>query len=196
MVIGRSKHTMNQSDEINQLLVEWSKGNRQVESKLMSAVYPMIHRIAHRQFKLNHANSLQTTEIVNEAFINLRNQKSLTFKNEKNFYFIITKVIRNIVVDHFRSEASQKRGGMDKLLTLDRLEGLIELDETSVYDWLTIDHLLGELEKIDIEASKVVEYKIFGGFTISEIAGIMSVSESTVSRNWKFARLWLLSQMK
>ncbi len=190
------KVTFKKSKSIDQLLQEWSKGNLQVESQLIEALYPYIHQIAHKQFKSQKADSLQTTEIVNEAFIKMRKQKSLVFKSKQQFFVIATKVIRNVVVNHFRSESRLKRGGQEDYITLDRIAEILDSENSTVIDWLMIDRLLNDLEKIDAEAAQVVEYKIFGGSTIPEMAEMMSVSESTISRNWKFARLWLLSQIK
>ncbi len=191
-----SQNNNNESENTIYLLEEWSKGNLQVESQLIEALYPHIHQIAHKQFKSQKAASLQTTEIVNEAFIKIRKQKSLVFKSKQHFFAIATKVIRNVVVNHFRSESRLKRGGQEDYITLDRVAEILDSENSTVIDWLMIDRLLNDLEKIDAEAAQVVEYKIFGGSTIPEMAEMMSVSESTISRNWKFARLWLLSQIK
>ncbi len=189
-------HILMNTDPINNLLIEWANGNLQVENQLIEALYPYIHQIAQKQFKSAKGSALQTTEIVNEAFINIRKQKSRNWKNKQHFFAVAAKVIRNVVVNHYRAEAMQKRGGLYAHVSLERLSELIEDPKGSGFDWLSIDRLLTELASIDAASAQVVEYKLFGGLTIPEMAKVLSVSESTVSRNWKFARLWLLSQLQ
>lgn len=183
------------SEKLNELLVAWSNGRSAVEPQLIEAIYPHIHKIAHNQFKSKQASALQTTEIVNEAFMHMLEKNSTVWKNKQHFYAIAAKVIRNVVIDHHRSETRQKRGGVQANLTLERVADFIESPEDSTVDWLTLDQLINELASIDKAAAQVVEYKIFGGYTLPEMAEIMSVSESTVSRNWQFARLWLLARV-
>ncbi len=190
------KDTFDADSHINYLLTDWSNGNQQAETKLLEVLHPYIHDIAHRQFKSKGGCALQTTEIVNEAYIKLRQQKSLIWQNKQHFLAVAAKVIRHVIVDHFRSEKRKKRGGIKVHLTLERLEEMIQTPSASEFDWIAVDHLLHELEAIDPQAAQVAEYKVFGGLTIPQMAAALSVSESTVSRNWKFARLWLLSQLK
>lgn len=182
------------SQEIDGLLQAWSKGNPQIENQLIDLLYPHIHRIAHFQIKSNSASSLQTTELVNEAFIRIYDQKTVSWKNKDHFLAIASRVIRRVVVDRYRAELSQKRGGLEQHVTLDRVKELIENPSSTEMNWVELDELLLELAKIDAEAAKVVEYKIFGGMTIPEMSHVMGVSDSTVSRNWQFARSWLLMQ--
>ncbi len=185
-----SKH----NPEINQLLIAWSEGDQTVENQLIEALYPHIHRIAHFQFKSATANSLQTTEIVNEAFILLSKQQSVAWKNKNHFLAIASKVIRRVMIDHHRSESRQKRGGHLHHVTVDRIQDLIEEPDKQSLDWLELNDLLNSLSQVDQEAALVVECKIFGGLTVAEIAEVLSKSEATVSRIWQYARSWLLLQ--
>ncbi len=182
--------------EIDDMLHAWSQGDEKVENQLIQLLYPHIHRIAHFQIKSNSASALQTTELVNEAFIRISDQKSVNWQNKDHFLAIAAKVIRRVVVDHYRSELSQKRGGLEQHITLEKVTDLIESPNANEFNWVELDELLLDLSKVDEEASKVVEYKIFGGMTIPEMARVLDVSESTVSRNWQFARSWLLMQYK
>jgi RNA polymerase sigma factor (TIGR02999 family) len=109
---------------------------------------------------------------------------------------IAAKVIRRVIVDHYRSELSQKRGGLEQHVTLEKVSDLIENAQANELNWLELDAMLVELSEIDAEAARVVEYKVFGGMTIPEMAHVMQVSPSSVSRNWQFARSWLLMQFK
>ena len=191
---------MNQSilpdDEINVLLNQWSTGNELIENKLIESLYPHIHRLAHFQLKSDSASALQTTEVVNEAFIKLNDQKSVDWKNKSHFLAIASKVIRRVIIDHYRAEYSQKRGGQDLHLTLDRIKEFIAEPNSQEMNWVELDDLISELNQIDNEAAQVVEYKIFGGMTIPEMAETMDVSESTISRNWQFAKSWMLLQLR
>jgi len=179
---------------IDKLLGEWSSGNKAVENKLMELLYPYIHKIAHFQIKSNHANALQTTEVVNEAFIKLQQQKSFNWKNKAHFLAITSKVIRRVLIDHYREETCQKRGGQEQAMTLDRFENIIEEPLSFGAEWLNIHCLLNQLHLFDPNAALVVEYKVFGGLTIPEMAQAMSVSESTILRNWNFAKSWVIRQ--
>ncbi|WP_223786733.1 ECF-type sigma factor [Marinicella meishanensis] len=182
--------------EIDGLLQAWSDGDQQVEAQLIELMYPHIHRIAHFQIKSSSASALQTTELVNEAFIRISDQKSVDWQNKDHFLAIAAKVIRRVIVDHYRSELSQKRGGLEQHVTLEKVSDLIENAQANELNWLELDAMLLELSEIDAEAARVVEYKVFGGMTIPEMAHVMQVSPSTVSRNWQFARSWLLMQFK
>ncbi len=182
--------------EVEQLLNQWSNGDQSVENKLIQALYPHIHKMAHFQLKADNASALQTTEIVSEAFIKLNDQKSVKWENKIHFLAITAKVIRAVIIDHYRAEYSQKRGGHEQHLTLERVKEFIEEPTTQDMNWLELDQLLSELNNIDPEAAQVVEYKIFGGMTISEMAETLGVSESTISRNWQFAKSWMLVQLK
>jgi RNA polymerase sigma factor (TIGR02999 family) len=183
-------------DLINEQIKQWCSGNRQIEDELITKLYPYIHQIARKQFKSKDVTALQTTEIINEAFINLRIQKSTDILNKQHFLALISKIIRNVSIDHYRSESRIKRGGTKRNLTLDRMADFLESPCEINDDILSLDELLTELESVDVFAAQVVECKIFGGLTIPEMSKVLAVSESTVSRNWKFARLWLLAKMK
>ncbi|WP_395374154.1 ECF-type sigma factor [Marinicella sp. W31] len=183
-------------DQLEQLLIQWSSGNTDVENDLIELLYPEIKKIARHHFRPSKNKLLQTTEIVNEAFIRIKKQQSVNWNSKSHFLAIASKVIRRVVVDIYRHEISQKRGGRDEHLTLERMQNIIENATPDGLDWLDLNDLLGALSQIDPMAANVVEYKIFGGLTLTEIADVLSVSKSTVSRNWQFARSWLLMQLK
>ena len=182
--------------DIGDLLNQWSLGNDSVENQLIELLYPEIHRIAHFQIKSQSAQALQTTELVNEAFIKLKSQKTVDWQNKNHFLAIASKVIRRVVVDQYRSEYSQKRGGAEQHITLDSASSIMQGTECIQFDWLALNELIDSLKEVDFRAAEVVEYKVFGGMTIPEMAAVMSVSEPTISRNWKFAKTWLLCHFK
>ncbi len=181
---------------LDQLFKEWSEGSVVAGNKLIELFYPEIHKIAHLQLRSKSPGLLQTTAVVNEAYLSIQNNQNFGSMNKKYFLGIAAKVIRNVIVTHFRQENSKKRGGAKISLTIDRLEEVIKVASCDGSEWLNLHYLLSDMKNVDVEAAQVVEYKVFGGMTIPEIANLMTTSESTVSRNWKFARLWLLSQMK
>jgi RNA polymerase sigma-70 factor (ECF subfamily) len=183
-------------ENITLLLDQWAQGDRVVENKLIETLYPYIHKLAHFQLKSKSASALQTTEVVNEAFIKLNNHKALDWKNKNQFLAIAAKVIRSVIIDQYRAENSHKRGGEHHHLTLDRIQEIIEEPDQAQINWLELDDLITQLSEIDEAAASVVEYKIFGGLTIPEMASVMAVSESTISRNWQFAKTWILMQFK
>lgn len=189
-----NKNIPKNTKDLDHLLKQWSTGDENCEEILIGLLYPEIHRIAHFQMKLSAASALQTTELVNEAYIKLSSQKSVNWKNKNHFLAIAAKVIRRVVIDHYRSEHSLRRGGAENFVTLNSAEGLMPGSENSQFDWLVLDDLITKLRAIDKSAADIVEYKIFGDMTLGEMAMTMSVSESTISRNWKFAKTWILQQ--
>ena len=190
------KHFPVLEEEISHLLNQWAQGDEVVESRLIESLYPYIHKLAHFQLKSKSASAMQTTEVVHEAFIKLNNHKALDWKNKNQFLAIAARVIRSVIVDEYRAENSRKRGGEHQHLTLDRIQEIIEEPDQNNINWLELDDLITQLSNIDTDAASVVEYKIFGGMTIPEMASVMSVSESTISRNWQFAKTWILMQFK
>ena len=188
--------TQNDTSVIDQLLGAWSDGQAGAEEQLIESLYPEIHRIARYQLKSSGSDALQTTEIVSEAFLKLSEQRSVNWQNKNHFLAIAAKVIRRVVVDQFRAAYSQKRGGDVQHLTFDRFETMVQEPNASGMVWVELDQLLTTLKSHDEEAAKVVELKIFGGLTIPEMAEVLGMSESSVSRNWAFARSWLLLQLK
>ncbi len=181
--------------KIECLLTRWSDGDQSCESELMELIYPHIHALAKREFKSVGSNQLQTTELVNEAFIQLSQSKK-NWKNQSHFLAITSKVIKQILIQKHRAEHAQKRGSGMRHLTVERLEHLIDNNPSSTPCWYELSSLLEELKQIDELAADVVLYKVFGGMTRTEIADVLKISESNVSRLWSFARLWLLARMK
>ncbi len=181
---------------IKQLFEEWNDGCKVAESQLINYFYPQIKKIAKNQFKHKHANALQTTEIVSEAFIKFQGLDSFRVEHENQFLALCSKIIRSLVVDHYREQLMLKRGGGQADLTIDRMVDLLDENQQSNVDWIVIDELLSNLEKFDSLSSRIVELKVFTGLTIPEVADVLAVSESKVSRDWKVARLWMLNQLK
>ena len=138
---------------------------------------------------------METTELVHEAFLKLEKQHSINWQNRNQFYAITAQIIRRLLIDECRAQNSQKRGGVNIDLTIDRLSSII-LGEIDVdFDLLEFDTLLKNLESLDQEAAKVVELKFFTGLTNEETSQVCNISITEVANNWKFARSWLLNQL-
>jgi RNA polymerase sigma-70 factor, ECF subfamily len=176
--------------EINQLLPEADRGN---QDALFEAVYVELRRIAKdylRDERPDH--TLQPTALVHEAYLRLVGGKEIVWENRAQFFSIASQVMRHILVDHARRHTAGKRGHGAGKLSLDDAVGLaVERD----IDLLALDDALVTLAALDAEQSIIVELRFFGGLTIGEIAQMLGVSEVTVSRKWKTARLWLHQQV-
>ena len=179
--------------QVTQLLVAWSKGDQSALKTLTPLVHKELHRLAHHYMRLERAgHTLQTTALINEAYLKLIDQAHMKFENRTQFFALAATLMRHILVDHARSRQYLKRGGgaqrvsLDKALTVcaGRDENLVALDEALV-----------RLAAVDLRKSKVVELRFFGGLSIDEAAEVLRVSNATVRRDWRLARAWLCREL-
>jgi RNA polymerase sigma factor (TIGR02999 family) len=179
--------------EITQWLTDWSKGDRSALEKLTPLVYRELHRVAQaymRGERVGHA--LQTTALVNEAYLRLIEADRQGWQNRVHFYAVAAKLMRHILVDFARSRDRIKRGGELQQVSLD--EALtITADHTS--ELLNLDEALTTLSKLDERQGQIVELRFFGGLTEEEIAEALKVSLRTVQSDWRLARSWLLREL-
>ena len=138
-------------------------------------------------------HSLQATALVNEAYLRLINAKDVPWQDRAHFLAVAARVMRRILVDHARSRHYQKRGGDAVRVTLD--EALVVAREPDE-DFVALDDALTALEAVDARKSQVVEMRFFGGLTIEETAEAMQISRDMVKRDWNFAKLWLLRELR
>ena len=184
------------SEELTSLLQRWSEGDDSIEEQLMQVLYPMLKNIARNQLSNDSSkNQLQTTELLNEAFIKLKQQQSVLWQNRSHFLAIAARVVRRLLVDYFRARHNQKRGGFEQHLTIDRYAHVIIGDKNVKIDWMDIHDLVEELQTIDHDSARIVELRFFGGLTVAETAEACHMPEHAVSKNWKFARSWLFSKL-
>jgi RNA polymerase sigma-70 factor (ECF subfamily) len=180
--------------EITQWLTEWRNGDRSALEKLTPLVYRELHRLAQaymRGERVGHA--LQTTALVNEAYLRLIETECQSWQNRAHFYAAAAKLMRHILVDFARSRDRIKRGGGLEQVSLD--EALtITADHT--VEFLNLDEALTTLSKLDKRQSQVVELRFFAGLTEAEIAEVLKVSERTVQSDWRQARSWLLRELR
>jgi RNA polymerase sigma factor (TIGR02999 family) len=175
--------------DVTQLLIAWSNGDQAAREGLMTIVYDELHRLARRYMRNESpGHTLQTSALVNEAFIRLVDQKNVHWQNRSHFFGIAAQMMRRILVDYARSRNYAKRGGGARQLSLD--EGLIVSDERSA-EVVAVHEALEELAKIDQRKTQIVELKFFGGLSIEETAKVLAVSPGTVARDWTMAKAWL-----
>lgn len=175
--------------EVTQLLVDWSGGDQAALEKLMPLVYEELHRLAHRYMgreRLGH--TLQTSGLVNEAYLRLIDQSQVHWQNRAHFYGIAAQMMRRILVDYARSRHYAKRGGNNHQVSLN--EALIASEERSA-EVVALDDALKALAVIDERKSRIVELRFFAGLSIEETAEVLAVSPGTVMRDWTLAKAWL-----
>ena len=175
--------------DVTQLLIAWSSGDQAARERLMSVVYEELHRLARRYMRNESpGHTLQTSALVNEAFIRRVDQKNVPWQNRSHFFGIAAQMMRRILVDYARSRNFAKRGGGAVKLSLE--EGLIVSDERSE-QVVAVHEALEGLAKIDPRQAQIVELKFFGGLSNEETAEVLAVSPGTVARDWTMAKAWL-----
>ena len=175
--------------EVTQLLVAWGGGDRAALDRLMPLVYEELRRLArHYMSGECPGNTLQTSALVNEAYLRLADQTNPNWQNRAHFFAISAQLMRQILVDYARKRRSHKRGGGERQVSLD--EALIVSEERAA-DVVALDAALEGLAEIDPRKCRVVELRFFGGLSIEETAEVLQVSPGTVMRDWTLAKAWL-----
>lgn len=178
--------------DITQLLAEWSDGNQSALDELYPLVYDELHRLARRYMSRERkGHTLQTTALINEAYVRLVHQRNVHWANRSHFFAISAQIMRRILIDHARRHAYAKRGGGAQQISLD--EAAVVSGQAS--ELLRLDEALQSLAEMDPRRSQVVELRYFGGLSNEEIAGVLKVSANTVTRDWNMARAWLYQQL-
>ena len=176
--------------DITSLLVQWSAGDQSAFEKLLPLVEKELHRIAHSYMRRENPNhTLQTTALVNEAYLRLVDQKKTQWQNRAHFFGIAARIMRRILMNYARDQQRLKRGGGAIQVSLSDA-AVISLTRTA--DLIALDEALERLASVDERKSRVVELRYFGGLSIEETAEVLGVSDITVMRDWKFAKAWLL----
>ncbi len=175
--------------EITRLLVAWGNGDESALVDLTALVYEELHRLAHHYMSGERAgHTLQTTALVNEAYVRLIDWKSVRWQNRAHFFAVSAQLMRRILVDFARARGYQKRGGGARPVTLD--DAAVVTDDKGA-DIVALDEALLALAKLDERQSRVVELRFFGGLSVEETAEVLKVSPGTVRRDWSLARAWL-----
>jgi RNA polymerase sigma factor (TIGR02999 family) len=185
--------TKPESPQVTQLLIDWSNGDRAALDKLMSIVDAELRRLAHRYMSRERSgHTLQTTALVNEAFVRLVNRKNVHWQNRAHFFAIAAQLMRTILVDHARSHACAKRGGSADTLVLD--EAMVVSQEKAA-EVVALDDALKVLADMDPQQSRIVELRFFGGLTVEETAEVLQLSPATIKREWSTAKAWLFHEL-
>ena len=179
--------------DITQLLIDWSDGDPAALERVTPLVYAELHRLAHNYMgREKGGHALQTSALVNEAFLRIVDQRNVRWNSRAHFFAIAARMMRRILVDYARSHLYAKRGGGAVHVSLDQA-GLVSKEPSA--EVKALDEALTKLESIDPHQARVVELKFFGGLTIKETAEVMGISMDTVKREWSTARAWLYREM-
>ena len=181
------------SPEVTQLLLAWSQGEPSALEKLVPLVHAELSRLAHHYMAGERTgHTLQTTALVNEAYLRLVDSSQVRWQNRAHFMAVSAQLMRRILVDFARSRNYLKRGAGAQQVTLD--EAMV-ISEAPDLDVVELDRALGELAAVDARKSQVVELRFFGGLTEEEAAEVLKVSPETVRRDMRLAKTWLLREM-
>ncbi|HET7712834.1 MAG TPA: sigma-70 family RNA polymerase sigma factor [Thermoanaerobaculia bacterium] len=179
--------------EITRLLVAWSTGDEAALAQLMPLVYDELRRLARRYMHGERpGHTLQTTALVNEAYLRLVNWRDVQWQNRAHFFAVSAQLMRRILVDFAREKLYLKRGGGAPRVSLSEASHLAAGRDA---DLVELDEALTALASMDSRKSQVVEMRFFGGLTNREVAEVLKVSEETVMRDWRLAKVWLLSEL-
>lgn len=175
--------------EVTQLLQDWSNGNQAALDRLTPLVYEELHRLAHQHMSRERGDhTLQTSALVNEAYLRLIDQRSVHWQNRSHFFSIASRLMRRILVDHARAHNYAKRGGGALRVSLDEA-AFVSQERAS--ELVALDEALTSLAAIDQRKCQVVELRFFGGMSVEETATALGVSPVTVKRDWSTAKAWL-----
>ena len=181
------------SAEATQLLIDWSKGNREAAAGLMPLVYEELRRLARGYLQRERADhTLQATGLVHEAYLRLVDQTATTWQNRAHFFGVAAQLMRRILVDHARRHRTGKRGG--EWTKIEFNEALAPSTSRSL-DVIALDDDLRDLTQLNPQHSRIVELRFFGGLTNEEVAEVLDISPRTVQREWRMARAWLRRQI-
>ncbi len=179
---------------VTELLRAWSDGDEQALAQLMPLVEAELRRLARVYMsRERRGHTLQPTALVNEAFLRLADARALRWQDRAHFLGISARLMRHVLVDHARAHGYQKRGGGAQRVTLD--EALLHSPAPSL-DILAIDRALDALAAVDERKSRVIELRFFGGLSVEETAEVLHLSNDTIKRDWRLAKLWLLRELQ
>lgn len=182
--------------DVTVLLQAWRAGDPHAIDALMPLVYRELHLIASRYMAAERpGHVLQSTALVNEAFLKLVQQR-VDWQSRAHFFAIAASAMRRILVDHARQAHSGKRGKAVAPLPLDMAPPVAAAPGLDQVDLFSLDRALRKLEALDPQQAKVVELRYFGGLTVEEAADVLDVSPTTVKREWAVARAWLLRELE
>ncbi|MGO9949724.1 MAG: ECF-type sigma factor [Steroidobacteraceae bacterium] len=180
------------SGQISELLQQWIQGDQEALGAVSPIIYDELRRLAHYHLKSERADhTLQSTALVNEAFIQLMGNRPAQLENRAHFVAIASRLMRQILVQYARRRRASKRDGGYRI----SLEEFQELPVADDEELLALDDALEELTRLDERQGKIVQMKFFGGLSAPEISEVLGISLATVDRDWATARIWLRREM-
>jgi RNA polymerase sigma factor (TIGR02999 family) len=181
------------SHRVTQLLAQWSHGDNAALVELTPLVYDELRRVAHHHLSGQRPDhTLQTTALVNEAYLRLADQTNPRWHNRAHFFAVAARAMRQILVSYARSQQSQKRGGGALKVDLDEAAFISPEKSKEILD---LHEALEQLSTLDSRKAQVVELKYFGGLNYDEIAEVLKISRMTARRDWEFAKVWLYTEL-
>ena len=179
--------------EITQLLVAWSEGDESALDQLAPLIHAELHRLAHHYMRHERpGHLLQTSALINEAYVRLIDWKNARWENRAHFFGVAAQLMRRILVDFAREKNYQKRGGNMLQVSLNDAAAF-SIERSS--DLVALDEALTSLAEMDARKAQVVEMRFFAGLSVEEVAELLKVSKETVIRDWRLAKVWLLREL-
>lgn len=182
------------SKEITQLLTAWSDGDESALDRLAPLIHSELHRLAHHYMRRERpGHLLQTSALVNEAYVRLIDWKNVRWQNRAHFFAVAAQMMRRILVDFARESQYLKRGGGALQVSLSLAASFV-MDRNT--DLVALDEALTALAQVDARKVRVVEMRFFAGLSVEEVAEVLEVSKETVMRDWRLAKAWLLRELE
>ena len=182
--------------DITRILHEWRAGSREAFDRLIPIVYNELKTLASRQLAREwRDNRLDTTAVVNEAYIKLFKQRAVDWQNRGHFFAIAAQMMRRILVDHARRHLREKHGGKTIHLGLTEVREPTAAEPVDAVDALALDRALVKLGELDPDQVRIVELRFFAGLTVEETAAALAISPGTVKREWAVAKGWLYREL-
>lgn len=185
---------MSSPADVTQILRAMNAGDKEAPEKLLPIVYEELRKLAHGYMRSERPDhTLQATALVHEAYIQLVDWQNVTWQNRAHFFAAAAKMMRKILVDHARQRNAEKRGGGVRNILLDEA---VSFPADQSVELVDLDDALTELASFDPVQAHIVEMRFFGGMTIEETAHALSISDSTVKREWRVAKAWLFGRLR
>ena len=182
------------ADDLTGLLAEWRDGDKAALDRLMPLVYDELRRIAHRYVQRERdGHTLQTSALVNEAYLRLAGQQEVSWQNRAHFFAVTAQTMRHLLIDHARRRRYAKHGGELQQVPIDDAS---QMSMQRATELIALEEALDELSALDERKSQVVELRYFGGLSLEETAEVLNVSLMTVRRDWRAAKAWLYRRIK
>jgi RNA polymerase sigma factor (TIGR02999 family) len=180
--------------QVTELLTAWNNGEESALTQLLPIVEVELRRIAHNYMRRERGNhTLQTSALVNEAYVKLVGQRDVRWQNRSHFFALSAQIMRRILLNHARDRLADKRGGGAEHV---EIEDAVILTEKKSAELIALDEALEKLAEFDKTKSRIVELRYFGGMTIEETAEVLGIAPVTVSVNWRLAKAWLAREIR